>query len=247
MQRKTILKQINAMQKSLDDLEKGRWPTNPPSRLKDTPADRERPIETPPDAPKKPPYSPMEDAKEAIGKAEGDTAPATQSTRAFAESAARRNKASEDRRMKEIPPQPVTTTRPADDYPVNDETGPGTAQLSEREAKAMYDPYGNDDEKSMDKDIKRKPPYKMEYSDKDVELDLKGDAIDKDEDSYRNREGIPQHVKTAAKSKAEIARGDAKRVMGTRVPTGRPVDPNIDAMRKSIEKSLLKLMQYGGA
>ena len=93
----------------------------------------------------------------------------------------------------------------------------------------------------------------MEYLD-EVELDLKGDEIpvDKDEDSYSNREGIPQHVKTAAKSKAAIARGDVKRQgpEGVRVanrPTeDKPKEQNFDMMRKSIEYSLLKLMQYGG-
>jgi len=242
MPRNNIIKQINAIQKSIDSLEKAhrRWPSPTPPRIKDTPADRERPKDTPPPkdmekgrrqrwpsstpprttdtkaerempreempapTPKRP-YRPMEDAEEAIGKAEGDTAPATQSTRAFAESAARRNEAAEDRRMKEVPAEPV---------------------------------------------VQRKPPFKMEYLD-EVELDLKGDEIPMDKDDYRNVEGTPQHVKSEAKAKREIATGKAKRQgpEGTRVPTGRPTsapEQNFDMMRKSVENSLLKLMQYGG-
>ena len=195
MSRNNIIKQINALQKSLDDLEKGkrqRWPTPPPSRLKDTKEDRERPIETPPDVPKKPPYQPMED----VGKAEGDTTPATESTQAAADKARRLNEAAQDRQS--VPEEPV---------------------------------------------IQRKPPYKMEYADKDVELDLKGDAIDKDE--YSNREGIPQHIKNRDKSKEEIGRGNVRRQGPEKVvvpskPT--PEEDNFEAMRKS----LLKLMQYGG-
>ena len=83
----------------------------------------------------------------------------------------------------------------------------------------------------------------MEYADKDVELDLKGDAIDKDE--YSNREGIPQHIKNRDKSKEEIGRGNVRRqgpekVVVPNKPT--PEEDNFEAMRKS----LLKLMQYGG-
>ena len=221
MPRNNIVKQINAIQKSIDDLEKAhkRWPSPTPPREKDTKEDRQRPIDTPPDVPKKPPYDP-----------EGDTAPATQSTRAFAESAARRNKASEDRRMKEVPPEPVTS--PGDEKRI-DLPPEATSQINE----------------AMQRN--RKPPYKMEYLD-EVELDLKGDEIPMDKDDYRNVEGVPQHVKSEARAKKEIATGKAKRQgpEGTRVPTGRPTsepEENFDMMRKSIEKSLLKLMQYGGA
>ncbi len=199
MSRNNIIKQINALQKSLDDLEKGkrqRWPTPPPSRLKDTKEDRERPIETPPDVPKKPPYQPMED----VGKAEGDTAPATESTQRDAAKARQRNEAAEDRRIAEIPPQPV---------------------------------------------VIKKPPYKMEYADKDVELDLKGDSIDKDD--YSHGQGrVPEHIKNRDKTKEEIGRGNVRRQGPEKVvvpskPT--PEEDNFEAMRKS----LLKLMQYGGA
>ena len=96
MPRKDILKQINALQKALDDFEKGRkrWPTNPPPRTKDTPEDRERPVSPTPDVPKKPPYQPMED----VGKAEDDeqeegmTRLPTQATREAAARAALRNR-----------------------------------------------------------------------------------------------------------------------------------------------------------
>ena len=228
MQRKNILKQINAIQKSLDDLEKGRrkrWPTPPPSRLKDTKEDRERPIETPPDVPKKPPYNPMED----IGKAEGDTTPATESTQAAADKARRLNEAAQDRQS--VPEEPVIQRKPPykmeyqeEDYPVNDETTPWT-------------PSPKKDERADD-DIDDDPTRGIDYS------------IDKDD--YRaDREGKPDHVRNRDKSKAEIGRGDVKRLGPERVrvaskPEEKP-EENFDMMRKALEKSLLKLIQYGGA
>ena len=184
--------------KSMEKGQRKRWPTNPPSRLKDTKEDRERPISPQPEVREKPPYSPMED----VGKAEGDTAPATESTQRSADLARRRNEEAEDMRIDEMPEEPV---------------------------------------------IQRKPPYSVKYANKDVELDLKGDAITKNSSQdYRGiNEGIPEHVKNRDKTKAEIGRGNVKRQgpEGIRVPNKpTPKEDNFEAMRKS----LLKLMQYGG-
>lgn len=232
MQRKNILKQINAIQKSLDDLEKGRrkrWPTSPPSRLKDTKEDRERPIETPPDVPKKPPYNPMED----VGKAEGDTAPATESTQAAADKARRLNEAAQDRQS--VPEEPIIQRKPPykmeyqeEDYPVNDETTPWT-------------PSPKKDERADD-DIDDDPTRGIDYS-----IDKGAGSSD-----YRGaREGTPDYIKNRDKSKAEIGRGDIKRKGPERVrvvnkPVEEKPEENFDMMRKAIETSLLKLMQYGG-
>ena len=277
--------------KSMEKARRRRWPTPTPPRLKDTKEDRERPKEVPKDRPAIPPYNPMED----IGKAEGDTTPATGSTYRSAGRAARANRASEMERVNNPPHGPITS--PGDEKRI-DLPPEATSQINE----AMK--------------LNRKPPYKMEYSDKDVELDLKGDKIpangdakgdadypfndetiprtpypkkdeyeddDDGEDSsrrssrdinysmdkdspqqvpfhqdYRGRnEGIPEHVKNRGKAKAEKARGDIKRQgpEGIRVsnkPEKKPIESppkegNFDMMRKAVEKSLLKLMQYGGA
>lgn len=96
MPRKDILKQINTLQKALDDFAKTDWGkgTKRDPRLKDTKEDRERPVSPKPDVPAKPPYQPMED----VGKAEDDeqeegmTRLPTQATREAAARAAMRNR-----------------------------------------------------------------------------------------------------------------------------------------------------------
>jgi hypothetical protein len=270
MQRKNILKQINAIQKSIDSLEKAhqRWPTNPPARQKDTKADRERPKETSPEVKPKGNvedyFSSNPDAgtKQAMYKNEGDTAPATESTQDAASKARRRNEAAQDRQS--VPAEPVIQRKPPYRTDVQQDVEldlkGDEIQGKLGPPKPAFQPDDSEDDSengypSNDETTPWTPSAKKdERADDDIDDDRMRNidySIDKGAGSsdYRGaREGTPDYIKNRDKAKAEIGRGDVKRKGPERVrvanrPTeDKPEETNFDMMRKAVEK----LMRYGG-
>jgi hypothetical protein len=256
MPRKNILKQINAIQKSIDDLEKAhkRWPTNPPARQKDTKEDRARPKETSPEVKPKGNvedyFSSNPDAgtKQAMYKNEGDTAPATQSTQDAADKARRRNEAAQDKQS--VPAEPVIQRKPPYRTDVQQDV-----ELDLKGAEIKIESQEEDSEDDYPVNDETTPwtpsPKKDERADDDIDDDRMRNidySLDKGAGEYRGaRDGTPEHIRNRDRSKAEIGRGDVKRQGPERVrvanrPTeDTPEEPNFDMMRKAVEK----LMQYG--
>jgi len=261
------MKQINAIQKSIDSLEKEhRTGHFEPRKGKKEPRVT-APIE-PITTGKINPDTGKIDYDKSMYKNEGDTAPATESTQDAAAKARRRNEAQQDRDIKNITAEPIIQRKPPYRTDVQQdveldlkgaEIQPGEerrVEIPEEARKKINTSLGRsrDAFPVNDETTPRTPsPKKDERADDDIDDDPTRNidySLDKGAGEYRSaRKATPEHIRNRDKSKAEIGRGDVKRQgpEGIRVPS-RPVpeEENFDMMRKAVENSLLKLMQYGG-